>query len=79
MMPKEWLKQFEEVAEFSWEDSVIMYDTLRALYGLAVEMANEDDPHGSHYALRIIETMVENINSPLYNEGTDETRQEKED
>lgn len=79
MMPKEWLKQFEDKPEFSWVDSVIMYDTLNALYGLAVEMANEDDPHGAHYALRIIETMVENINSPLGTQGINETREEKED
>lgn len=79
MMPKEWLKQLEEKSEFTWVDSVIMYDTLVALYGLAVEMANEEDPHGSHYALRIIETMVENINSPIGIQGIDETRKEKED
>lgn len=80
MLPKDWLKQFEEIPEFSWEDSITMYNTLCSIYELAREMANEDNPNGKFYALRIIETMVEDMNAPVYYEKeNNETRQEKEE
>jgi hypothetical protein len=78
MLPKDWLKQFEDIPEFTWEDSMIMYNTIYELYELAREMANEADPQGSHYALRIIETMVEQMNPTNTGEPPGATREKKE-